>query len=374
MLTRDDFFIRDDVTFFNHGSFGACPKVVFSAYQDWQLELERQPVEFLNRRRIGLMQEATNVIADYLNVPSEEVVFVVNATFGLNTVAKSLKLNPGDQILTTDHEYGAINKTMQFVAEKTGADIVRHHVELPYTTDEAFTDGFFEHVTDRTKVILLSHITSPSALIFPVEMICQRAREMGIFTMIDGAHVPGQLALDLTDIGADVYSGNFHKWLCAPKGSAFLHVRAEHHDMIDPLVVSHGWYEGSNFFEQNEWQGTRDLAPYLTVPTAIQFQKDHNWEQVRADCHALAVSTQNHICDEYGLTPLSENQFSQMVTIPLPDCDHLAVTKQLYEDFKIEVPPTTVEDRPHIRVSFQAYVTPQDAQLLIDRLRDVLPS
>jgi len=372
MLTRDDFLIRDDVLFLNHGSFGACPKDVFSTYQAWQLELERQPVEFLNRRRIGLMQDAAEKVSDYLNVPVGEFAFVVNATFGINAVAKSLQLNAGDQILTTDHEYGAINKTMEFVCQKTGAEIVRHHVELPYTTDEAFTDGFFENVTDRTKVILISHITSPSALIFPVEMICKRAREMGIFTVIDGAHVPGQLPLDLTAIGADAYSGNFHKWLCAPKGSAFLHVRAEHHAMIEPLVVSHGWYKGSQFFEQNEWQGTRDLASYLTVPTAIEFQAKHNWEQVRADCHALAIWTQAQICDEYGLTPLSTNQFSQMVTIPLPECDHFTVSTRLYDEFNIEVPPTTIEDRPHLRVSFQVYNTAEEAQALVDRLRDVI--
>lgn len=371
MLTRDDFLIRDDVIFLNHGSFGACPKPIFERYQAWQLELEQQPVEFLNRRRVGLMEDATQHIADYLNVPADELVFVVNATFGLNTVAKSLRLEAGDEILTTNHEYGAVDKMMGFVASKTGANIVRHHVQLPYTTDEDFTSAFFEKVTEHTKVIIISHITSPSALIFPIEMICKRARELGIFTLIDGAHVPGQLPLDLTAIGADAYSGNFHKWLCAPKGSAFLHVRAEHHAMVDPLVVSHGWYEGADFFMQNEWQGTRDVACYLTVPTAIDFQKAHNWEQVRADCHSLAVTTQARICDDFGLDPLSENQFSQMVSIPIPNCEHYELAKRLYSEFRIEVPPTTVNDKPHIRVSFQVYNTAQDAQALIDALHSI---
>ena len=285
MLNRDHFLIRDDVIFLNHGSFGACPKVVFEQYQAWQLELERQPVEFFGRKRVSLLRHAIKRIADYLNAPEDELIFVTNATTGLNVVAKSLELEKDDEILTTSHEYGAIEKTVEFVAQKTGARVVQHHINVPYTTDSAFVDTFFADVTDRTKVILLSHITSSSALILPVGQICQRARELGIFTMIDGAHVPGQIPLDLTEIGADVYSGNFHKWLCSPKGSAFLHVRKEHHEMIDPLTISHGWYEGADFFTQNHSWGTHDPASFLTVPTAIDYQQEHHWDQIRAECH-----------------------------------------------------------------------------------------
>lgn len=372
MLTRDHFLIRDDIIFFNHGSFGACPKPVFEKYQAWQLELERQPVEFLQRCRIEFLDKATDKIAEYLNAPAEELVFVPNATTGMNVVAKSFDLEPDDEILTSDHEYGAVDKAMEFVAKKTGAKIIRHHIEVPYTTDEAFTDAFFAKVTDRTKVIYLSHITSPSALIFPIEQICHRAREMDIFTVIDGAHVPGQLPLDLTAVGADAYSGNFHKWLCAPKGSGFLHVRKEHHAMIDPLVVSHGWYEGADFHEQNRWQGTRDPSAFLSVPTAIDFLHEHNWEQIRAECHELALMTQARLCDDFGLAPLSENQFSQMVAIPLPDCDTQIVKQRLYDEFHIEVPLTRVNDKPHIRVSFQAYNSAADAQALISGLHAIL--
>lgn len=372
MLTRDHFLIRDDVIFLNHGSFGACPKPVFAKYQEWQLELERQPVEFIGRRRNDLIDVATDKIAEFLNAPAKELIFVVNATTGLNVVAKSLKLQPGDEILSTNHEYGAINKTMEFVCKKTGATIVRHEVEIPYTTDEAFTDAFFEKVTDKTKVIYLSHITAPSALILPVAQICHRARELGIFTMIDGAHVPGQIPLDLTEVGADAYSGNFHKWLCSPKGSAFLHVRTEHHPMIDPLVISHGWIEGEDFHGQNRWQGTGDPSAYLTVPTAIDYFHEHNWTQIRAECHELALMTQARLCDDFGLEPLSVNQFSQMVAIPLPDCDLSVVKERMYDEFCVEVPFTTVNDKPHVRVSFQAYNSAADAQALIDGLHAIL--
>lgn len=372
MLSRDHFLIRDDVVFLNHGSFGACPKPVFEQYQQWQLELERQPIEFLGRRREGLMREARDKIADYLNVPADEVSFVTNATMGLNTVFRSLELEAGDEILTTTHEYGALEKTMAFVCKKSGATITRYQVDIPYTTDEAFVDALFEGVTGKTKVIFFSHITSPSALIFPAAKICQRAREMGIFTIIDGAHATGQIPLDLTAIGADAYSGNFHKWLCAPKGSAFLHVRKEHHQLIDPHTISHGWYEGADYFTQNEWQGTRDIAAFLSVPSAIDFQAEHDWEQVRADCHELAAMTQSRLCDNFGLEPLSQNQFAQMVTIPLPECDLDEVKERLYEEFHIEVPVTRVNDKPHIRVSYQAYNSAADAQALVDALMTIL--
>ena len=372
MLTRDDFLIRSDITFFNHGSYGACPKVVFARYQAWQLELERQPIDFLMRRRADLMQTATAATAACLNAPADELVFVTNATVGLNTAVKSLPLQPGDEILTTTHEYGAVDRLMAFAAERSGAKIVRHAVRLPYRSDADFVDAFFADASAKTKVIIISHITSPTALIFPVAAICRRAREMGILTVIDGAHAPGQLPLDLAALGADMYSGNFHKWLCAPKGAGFLHVRREHHALIDPLVISHGWREGTDFNERNEWQGTRDISAYLTVPAAIDFQQQHDWEQVRADCHALARMTQTQLCGEFGLEPLSAEQFAQMVTIPLPECDPEALRQRLYGEFKIEVPVGRFGDACTMRVSFQAYNTVDDARRLMAALRACL--
>lgn len=372
MLTRNDFLIDDTVVFLNHGSFGACSKPVFAKYQQYQLELERQPIEFLGRRSDAMLNDARQVLADYLNAPVEELIFVPNATLGLNVVARSMVLNAGDEILTTNHEYGALNKTWQFMCQQTGAEIVRYTVDLPYTSDDAFVEGFFQKVTPRTKVIFLSHITSPTALIFPVDKICARARELGILTMIDGAHVPGQIPLDLTTIGADVYSGNCHKWLCSPKGSAFLHVRKDYHPKVHPLVISHGWYEGADFIMQNQWQGTRDIAPFLSVPDAIQFQQEHDWEEVRATCHQLALNTQARLCDDFGLQPISENQFAQMVAIPLPECDVADVKSRLYDEFRVEVPVHEYEGKPYVRVSYQAYNSADDAQALINALHKIL--
>ena len=365
MPTIEDFLIRDDIIFFNHGSFGACPKPVFACYQDWQLKLERQPIDLLLRQRPQLMAEARSSIAEYLKVSPADIVFVTNVTDGLSRAVRALPLKPGDEILTTDHEYGAVNRLLEFTAAKTGAHIVTHQARLPYVSDDAFADAFLADTTTNTKVIVISHITSPTSLIFPVERICRRARELGILTIIDGAHAPGQLPLDLSAISADIYSGNFHKWLCAPKGSAFLHVRPEHHDLIDPLVISHGCYPGSDFVERHDWQGTRDIASYLTVPAAIEYQRANNWESVRLACHQLAASAQTRLCEHFGTQPYSVDQFAQMVTIPLPDCDAADVQRRLYGDYRIEVPVGKFNDQCGIRVSVQAYNSPDDIEHLI---------
>lgn len=372
MSIRDEFLIREDVIFLNHGSFGACPKPVFAEYQAWQLELERQPVEFLLRRRGDLMARARQTSAEYLNVPVDDVVFVTNATTGLSAALRSLPLAAGDQILTTNQEYGAVERLMEVVAKRAGADIARHRVMLPYETDAAFVEDFFTSATARTKVIVMSHITSPTALIFPVRDICQRAREMGILTVIDGAHAPGQIPLDLADIGADVYSGNFHKWLCAPKGTGFLHVRPELQDMVDPLVISHGSRDGAGFIERHEWLGTKDIAAYLSVPAAIAYQRQRNWQSLRRSTHQLAAELQSQLCNRYDLQRLSNNQFAQMVTIPLPDCDVGAVKDQLVEEYRIEVPVGRFEGRCVMRVSVQAYNTREELQILVKALEAIL--
>ncbi|MCY4061447.1 MAG: aminotransferase class V-fold PLP-dependent enzyme [Chloroflexi bacterium] len=371
-LTRDDFLIRDDVIFFNHGAFGACPKSVFECYQAWQLELERQPVDFLLRRGAPLMADARARIADYFNVPSDEIVFVTNATTGLSRAVRSLSLQPGDEILTTDHEYGAVNRLLDFVADRTGAQIVRSYVRLPYRDDARFVDDLFADATAKTRAIVISHITSPTSLIFPVQRICERARAEGILTIIDGAHAPGQLPVDLKAIGADMYSGNFHKWLCAPKGSGFLHVRPEHHASIDPLEISHGVYDGSGFVERNEWQGTRDIAAFLTAPAAIDYQRERNWRAVRAECHRLALQAQTRLCNRYQQTPFSENQFAQKVTVPLPQCDVDLLRRRLYDDYRIEAPVGKFADQCEIRISVQAYNTSAEIDLLIAALDDLL--
>jgi len=224
---RDLFLLRPDVVFLNHGSFGACPQPVFETYQRWQRELERQPVEFLGRRFASLMRTAREALASYVHTAPEDLVYVPNATTGLNVVARSLPLQPGDEVLATDHEYGALNRTWRFVCAKRNATYVNYPLPLPIRSAEQVVETIWAGVTPRTRVLFISQYTSPTALILPVAELVRRARQAGILTVVDGAHMPGQIPLDLTALGADFYAGNLHKWLCAPKGAGFLNARRE---------------------------------------------------------------------------------------------------------------------------------------------------
>ncbi len=384
---RADFLLDPSVTFLNHGSYGACPRPVFEEYQRWQLELERQPVEFLGRRYYDLLAESRAALGHYLGVDGDDLVYTDNATMGVNIVLRSLDLKPGDEIVTTDHEYGACDLAWQFLHEQNGVVIHRAPITLPVSSKDEIVQSIFRRVTERTKVIYLSHITSGSALIFPVEEICGKAREAGILTLIDGAHVPGQIPLDLTEIGADIYTGNCHKWLCAPKGSGFLHVRPEHQAWMESMIVSWGWGEGhethraaSQFISRNQWQGTGGYAAYLTVPTAIAFQGEHDWPTVRALCHDLAAEAEARILALSGLPPISPPDpadgwpwFAQMRAIPLPPVDLPQLKRRLYEDDRIEVPMVAIPTMPLIRVSVQAYNSPADIDALVTALERILP-
>jgi isopenicillin-N epimerase len=371
---RELFLIDPDVVFLNHGSFGATPRVVFEEYQRWQAELERQPVEFLGRRADELLNNARAKLAQYLNADVDDLAFVTNATSGLNVIARSFPLETGDEILSTDHEYGALDLTWDYLCGKVGAHCIRHHIPLPVTTRADIVESFWGAVTPRTKIIFLSHITSPTALIFPVKEICARAREAGILTLIDGAHAPGQIPVNLKEIGADIYSGNCHKWMCAPKGSGFLHVRPEHHEWVESLTISWGWRGESTFVSRNQWQGTRDIAAFLSVPAAIEFQQNHNWDAVRARCHGLASQTRRAIADLTGLEPISPDSsdwFAQMVSCPIPIEDSAVTKARLYDKYKIEAPLVDWQDRHLIRVSYQGYNDHDDLEKLMVGLAGV---
>ncbi len=375
---RSHYLLDPDVVFLNHGSFGACPRPVFEDYQRWQLELERQPVEFIGRRYADLMRAARAALAGYVGADADDLVYVPNVTHGLNIVIRSLRLEPGDEVLTTDHEYGALDRAWRWACEKAGARYVAQPIPVPLPTPAAVADALWAGVTARTRVIFLSHITSPTALIFPVAEVCRRARAAGLLTIVDGAHTVGQLPLDLAALGADVYSSNCHKWLSAPKGSAFLYVRREVQPRIEPLVVSWGWHSDtpgpSRFIDEQEYTGTRDIAAYLATPAAIAFYREHGWEAVRAGCHALAVEAQARAAALTGQPPLSgPAAFAQMVALPLPACDLPALKTRLYAEYRVEIPTLAWNGRPLVRASFQAYNTSADLDRLLAGLRTLLP-
>ncbi len=378
---KELFLLRPDITFLNHGSFGACPRPVFERYQAWQRELEMQPVEFLGRRFRDLMQEARAALAAYVHVAANDLVFVPNATTGINIVAHALELHPGDEVLGTDHEYGALARAWRFVCQARGAAYVTRPIPLPVTDPAAVVETVWAGVTPRTRVLFLSHITSPTALTLPVQALCQRARAHGIMTVIDGAHSLGQLELDLITLGADFVSGNCHKWLCAPKGAAYLYARPDVQDLVQPLVVSWGWQSDtpgpSRFVDYLEWQGTDDISAYLTVPAAIAFQQAHDWPQVRTRCHSLVRLARRLVGELTGcpaICPDERTWFTQMATLRLPLCDTVGLQARLWDEERIEVPFITWNGESFIRVSIQVYNTEDDVLRLVDALARHLPA
>jgi len=381
MPLKDLFLLDPDVKFLNHGSFGATPKPVFEAYQSWQRRLERQPVYFIDKELPGFLEEARHVLGKYVNARADDLVYVPNATFGVNVVARSLNLSPGDEVLITDHEYGACVRAWQFMSQKRGFKIIQQPVPLPLSSSEETCELFWQGITERTRVIFISHISSPTAQRLPVEAICARAREAGIMTVVDGAHAPGQIPLDRQAIGADFYTGNGHKWLCSPKGSAFLYTRPERQSLIEPLVVGWGWGEdrifsfGSDYLDYLQWLGTNDVAAYLAVPAAIQFQDENDWPIVRERCHELLEQAIRRICSLTGMRSvyLSDADYHQMAIAPIPFQGDLDGLKQrLLGEYRIEIPLIAWDDGHFIRVSVQGYNDQADIDSLLEALVEIL--
>jgi len=376
------FLLREDVHYLNHGSFGACPAPVFARYQELQRELEAEPVDFLDLRRTlrGRLAAARADLAAFLGCARDDLVFVPNATTGVNVVARSLDLGPGDEILATDHEYGAMDRTWRFLCGRSGARYVRR--ELPWPVDDpgAVVEAVWSGVTDRTRLLFLSHVTSPTALVLPVAELVARARERGITTLVDGAHAPGQLDLDLTALGADFYTGNCHKWLLAPKGAAFLYARRDRQDRVEPLVVSWGWESDdpgpSRFVDEQEWTGTRDPSAFLAVPAALAFLREHDWPTVRRACRDLLLEVRRAITGLTALPPPCppDPWLAQMATLPLPDVEPEALGRALRDRHRVEVPVFRFRDRTWLRVSIQAYNEPADVEALLAALAAELPA
>ncbi len=374
------YLLEPDIIFLNHGSFGATPRPVFEAYQDWQRRLESQPVRFLGREADGLLAEARSILGDYLNVSGDDLSFVTNATFGVNVAARSLALGQGDEVLTSDQEYGACNNVWTFLSQKQGFSYRYAALPLPASGEEML-EAFWQAVTPQTKVIYLSHITSPTAQTLPIRQICSRAREAGILTVIDGAHAPGQLDLDLTDLGADIYTGNLHKWLSAPKGAGFLYVRPEVQESIEPLVVSWGWTRptseslGSRFLDNLGWVGTEDISRYLAVPAAITFQLEHDWPTVKRTCHRLLTGALERLQNVTGLPSayMSEDGYTQLAIAPLPlGTDTATFKTRLYDEHRIELPLTEHRGQPYLRISVQGYNTGADLEALVRAVETLL--
>lgn len=368
----EQYLLDPDIVFLNHGSFGAVPRPVFESYQHWQRELEANPVFFLGSRLPELLAKSRERLGAFINAAPDDLTYVPNVTYALNIVTRSLELKAGDVVLTTDHEYGAIDRAWRFNCERVGARLVNQPVAVPVTDPAAVVEQIWAGVDERTKVISLSHITSPSALILPVAEICRRARNAGIISVVDGAHAPGQVDLDMEEIGADFYGGNCHKWLSSARGAGFLHARPERQELLEPLVVSHGWDRetpgDSRFQDYFTSVGTIDPASYLSVPAAIDFQLQNDWPQVRQACHQLLRETEQRILELSGLPPISpESMWAQMRVVLLPG--KVEAYQRLWEEDRIIVPIGQHGGQPGVRISVQAYNGPADMETLIRALK-----
>lgn len=349
------FLLDPEVAYLNHGSFGACSRPVFDEYQRIQRELEREPTDFFTRQGGAdgaRLDEARSALAAFVGAEAKDLVFFPNATSGLNAVIRSLALDAEDDVLTTAHEYGAITRTWNFVEANT---IVCEPDEIA------------GRIGPRTRAVCVSHITSPTSLVFPVEEICAAARAAGVLSIVDGAHVPGHLALDLDSVGADIYAGNCHKWLCAPKGSGFLWARPEHHGWIEPLVVSWGYGGDSDFGERHGWQGTRDPAAYLAVPAAIEAHATFDLERCRmlADLAERRLGERDHVRISGPPAPF-------MRSIELPAGHAAGLRERLYGEFRVEVPVFEWEGRRVLRVSIGPYNDEDDVERLVAALDRLL--
>jgi len=371
---RAQFMLDPEVVYLDHGCYGACPRAVFERYQAWQAELEHRPVEFLGRRIDGLLAEARAAFAGYVGARADDLVFVENTTAGVNVAARALDLRPGDEVLSTDLEYGALNHMWERLCAQAGARYVRVPVRLPTSGAGEIADAVWAQAGPRTRALFVSHVTSSTALVLPAAELCRRARDAGVVSIVDGAHVPGHLPLDLSTFGADVYVGNCHKWLCAPKGSAFLWVRPELQESVGALAIGWGFGEDSTFLTRNERQGTRDPAAYLAVPNAIRWQAEHGWDEVRARCHGLALAARERLAALTGLDPLAPPELlGQMVSTPLPaGLDADALKARLYDEFRIEIPAPRHGEERFLRASFQGYNDEDDLDALVSALELLL--
>jgi isopenicillin-N epimerase len=375
---RSEFMIRKDITFLNFGSFGATPKSVFEDYQRWQQLLEEEPVQFITVDGYDYVKTSRKALADYINCDERELVFVTNPTYAINLLAKSLRLNPGDEILTTNLEYGAMDRTWEYYCEQSGAKYIKQAISLPLSSKETFIAEFFEGLSKRTRVVFISQITSSTGLIFPVHEVCAEAKRRGLITIVDGAHVPGHISLDLKELQADFYTGACHKWLMAPKGCSFFFAREEFHDRLDPLIISWGYRSDnpgdSRFFDYHQFNGTRDFSAFLTVPACLKFRMDHNWDEQIALCKEIVLKYVPIFANALGthpLAPADQQFYGQLCSTPIRTPDTAKLQRLLFEKYKIEIPVMTHGDNKFIRFSYQPFNTESELDHLLYVLEEL---
>jgi isopenicillin-N epimerase len=374
-----DFLLHPDVTFLNFGSFGACPKPIFEAYQNWQREIEREPVQFFKYNMPKYLQQSRQALASYIDCAADDVVYVTNPSYAVNIIAKSFALQPGDEVLTTNLEYGACDKSWQYYCDKAGATYVQQPIQLPIVSKEQFIEDFFKGCTAKTKLIFISHITSSTGIVFPVKEICTIAKQKGILTFVDGAHAPGHIALSMQDVGADMYTGACHKWMMTPKGSSFLYVNQSIQHLFDPLIVSWGYKSampsGSMFLDYHQQQGTRDISAFLCIETAIAYMQQNDWQTKTAECKKLVLYNAAKfftLLQAQPICPLDSNWIGQMLSIPILTNNAWELEQHLYSNYNITIPVMQHGNNVFIRYSIAAFNTQQDVDVLYNALQQII--
>lgn len=388
---RSRWSLDPEITFLNHGSFGACPTEVLQAQSELRARLETEPVRFFVRELEPLLDEARSALGAFLDADPDDLGFVPNATAGVNTVLRSLQLSPGDELLTTNHEYNASRNALDWVAGRMGVKVVVARLPWPSPTPQSVVNAVMEQVTPRTRLLLIDHISSQTALVLPIHELIHRLRAQGVETLVDGAHGPGQVPFSLRTLGVGYYTGNCHKWLCAPKSAAFLYVRKDLQAGLKPLSVSHGHNsprrDRSRFRLDFDWTGTHDPSAVLCVPLALRVMGGllpGGWPALMADNHAKALAARKLLCERLGVAPhCPDEMVGAMATVGLPDGYPLEpspphyldpLQDRLFFDHKIEVPITAWPKAPqrHLRLSAQAYNSHAEYQRLGDALEALL--
>ncbi|MEE2904577.1 MAG: aminotransferase class V-fold PLP-dependent enzyme [Myxococcota bacterium] len=371
----------EELTYLNHGSFGACPREILNRQHALQQELERQPMDFLVRKLEQAHLQVRNCLATFVGCSPRDIVFVNNATEAVNTVLRSLPFQPEDEILVTSHTYQACRNAAEIIADKAGAKVVVAEIPFPCSSQEAVIKAIEQEVTSRTRFALIDHVTSPTALVLPIEHIVSKLEREGIWTMVDGAHAVGMLPLDLDRLGASFYTSNCHKWLCAPKSSAFLHVKPAFQEVIRPLSLSHAASlpasDTSRFQKEFAWPGTHDPTPYLMVPDCIDFISSRTCDSSEAWMRRnqnASVDARKTLLSAFAMKePCPDSMLGSMFAIPLPAGDSTDLQSKLLLEHKIElvVSPWPQEDSRLLRVSMQAYNSYQDIEKLLSALESM---
>ena len=374
---KNSFLLEEGITYLNHGSFGACPREIFEDYQNWQVKLEKQPVQFLTEELYPALKESRESLAAFLGCDQDEVLFFPNPTTAISNIIYNLDLKPGDEVLMTDHEYGALVRAWNAWGKKSKVYIKNAHITLPLESKDKFFEDIYNKISSKTKVIFLSQITSPTGLVFPIQDIIDYAKKRKIITIVDGAHVPGHIDLNIHNLGCDFYTGALHKWMCGPKGTSFLFVKKEHQKWIKPVIYSWGKDgddpERSEFLQDFQWQGTRDMSAFLTVPKVINFFKN-DIESFQENSKKLILNSGDQFQKVLRTDPISRGDdfIGQMISFPLPKNTNNKIKNILWENHKIEIPIFEWNKEKFIRLSIHIYNDQKDIDSLMNALRSII--